>query len=103
MSILFGLLATLYALCAILLILLILVQKGKGSLGIGYMGGSNQMLFGGAGGQDILQKITWALGILLMGGSLALALMKARQYHAVPTPAPIEHTMPTEPQEAPVE
>lgn len=81
MNILFTLLSSLYAFCALLLVLLILVQKGKGSLGIGYMGGSQQMLFGGAGGQDFLQKITWFLGAILMVGSLSLAILKSRQAH----------------------
>ncbi|MCL4380423.1 preprotein translocase subunit SecG [Candidatus Dependentiae bacterium] len=98
MSLLFGFLTTLYALCALLLVLLILIQKGKGSLGIGYMGGSNQMLFGGAGGQDFLQKITWVLGAILMAGALALALMKARQHNV--SVAPIERSMPAPEQPA---
>jgi preprotein translocase subunit SecG len=63
----------------ILLVLLILIQQGKGNMGLGSLGGSAQMLFGGSGGQDILQKITWVLGTLFMVGSLGLSLMKAQQ------------------------
>ena len=44
----------------------------RGNIGLGTMGGGTQMLFGGSGGQDLFQKITWALGALFMGGSLAL-------------------------------
>lgn len=73
----YGLLVTLYIFVGFLLILLIFIQKGKGSLGLGNIGGSNQMLFGGSGGQDIFQKATWVLGALFMAGSLLLALMKA--------------------------
>lgn len=76
---LFGLVAFLFALSGILIILLVLIQKGKGSMGLGNMGGSNQMLFGGGGGQDFFQKLTWILGAILMAGSLTLAIWKAKQ------------------------
>lgn len=48
-------------------------------MGIGSIGGGNQMLFGGSGGQDVFQKATWILGSLFMAGSLVLALMKSHQ------------------------
>lgn len=59
--------------------LLIMVQKGKSSMGLGSLGGGAQMLFGGSGGQDIFQKITWVLGTIFMVSSLLLALMKGRE------------------------
>ncbi len=46
-------------------------------MGLGNMGGGAQMLFGGSGGQDLFQKITWVLGTLFMAGSLFLAIMKS--------------------------
>lgn len=48
-------------------------------MGLGNMGGGAQMLFGGSGGQDVFQKITWGLGALFMAGSLMLAIMKTSQ------------------------
>ncbi len=75
---LFGILATAFVILSFALILLIMLQKGKGSLGLGTMGGGNQMLFGGSGGQDFFQKATWVLLTLLMAGSLGLSLMKSR-------------------------
>lgn len=45
-------------------------------MGLGNFGGSNTMLFGGSGGQNIFQKITWALGFIFMAGSLVLSIMK---------------------------
>jgi len=72
-----GLISFLFAFCCIILIFIILVQKGKGSIGIGTMGGGSQMLFGSSGGQDIFQKITWLLGAILIGGSLGIAIMKS--------------------------
>jgi preprotein translocase subunit SecG len=76
---LYGFLVTLYVFVCILLVLIILIQKGKGSMGLGGLGGSTQMLFGGSGGQDIFQKITWVLATVFVFGSLTLALMKSTQ------------------------
>jgi preprotein translocase subunit SecG len=73
---LIGLLTTLFVLVCFLLILLVLIQQGKGSMGIGSIGGGAQMLFGGSGGQDLFQKITWVLCALFMGGSLCIGLLK---------------------------
>lgn len=47
-------------------------------MGLGAMGGSTQMLFGGSGGQDIFQKTTWVMGTIFMLGSLLLALHKTK-------------------------
>jgi len=99
-----GLLTFLYTFCSILLILMVLIQKGKSSLGIGSLGGGQQQLFGGAGGQDIFQKITWALGAILIFGSLGLAIYKSKQagvylgsaYNKVQKSAPIAPNAPTE-------
>lgn len=114
---LYGFLIALFVILCVVLILIILIQKSKGSIGIGNLGGSSQMIFGGSGGQDFFQKTTWALGALFMGGSLALALMKsssirtsrylnrepqAQQVAPMPeaTPANIP-TLPEEPAQAP--
>lgn len=77
-----GLLSFLFALLCVLLVLLILVQKGKSSLGIGSISGNNQMLFGGGGGQNLFQKITWGMGIILILGSLSLSTMKYKKNQA---------------------
>ena len=77
------------------LILLILIQQGKSSMGLGGLGGGTQMLFGGSGGQDIFQKTTWVLGALFMIGSLVLALMKSSGYGStryVGKQAPVQQT-----------
>lgn len=76
---LYGLLLTGYIFVCFLLVVLILVQKGKGSAGFGAIGGGSQVLFGGSGGQDVFQKTTWILGSIFMFGSLGLAIMKTSQ------------------------
>lgn len=77
---LYGLLLSFFVVMCFFLILIILVQQGKGNMGFGSIGGATQMIFGGSGGQDIFQKITWFLGALLMGGSLMLSIMKSTQF-----------------------
>lgn len=78
----YGILVTLFVILCFFLILIILVQKGKGSMGLGTMGGGAQMLFGGSGGQDLFQKVTWVLGTIFLAGSLALSLLKSSHYQA---------------------
>ena len=78
---LYGLLLALYVLTCLLLVLLVLIQKGKSSLGVGRLGTGAQTFFGGSGGQDIFQKVTWILVGLFLFGSLTLSLMKTSQRH----------------------
>jgi preprotein translocase subunit SecG len=73
---LFNLLVVLFALLCLIMIPLILMQKGKSSMGFGSLGGGTQLLFGGSGGQDLFQKATWTMGALFMAGSLVLAMLK---------------------------
>lgn len=80
---LIGFLNFLYVLVCILIILLVLIQKGKSSLGLGGINAGGQILFGGSGGQDIFQKTTWVLGALLLGGCLGLAILKAKNYDSI--------------------
>lgn len=77
---LYGFLLTLYVINCLFLILIVLMQKGKGSMGLGGFGGGAQMLFGGSGGQDMFQKITWVLGTIFMFGALMLSLMKSTEH-----------------------
>lgn len=73
-----SLLTSLFTFLCLLIILMVLIQRGKSSMGLGNMGGGNQMLFGSSGGQDIFQKITWVMCVLLLSGSLTIAILKAK-------------------------
>ncbi len=75
---LFTLLISLFTIICLLLILLIFLQKGKSSLGLGSMGGGAQMIFGGSGGQDIFQKATWFLVGIFLFSSLGLSIYKTQ-------------------------
>jgi protein translocase SecG subunit len=77
---LYGFLLTLYLINCFLLVIIILMQKGKSSLGFGAIGGGAQMLFGGSGGQDLFQKITWVLGSIFIVGAMLLSLMKSSEH-----------------------
>jgi len=73
-----SLLSFVYGFLCLLIVLLVLIQRGKGNMGLGNVGGNNQMLFGSSGGQDVFQKVTWVCCALLLSGSLVLALSRAR-------------------------
>lgn len=74
----YTLLMILFVFLCLFLALFILLQQGKGDLGVGSMQGS-QMLFGGSGGQGFFEKATWGMGILFILGSLGLSILKSRQ------------------------
>src|SRR3990167_5470896 len=73
-----GILNTLFMILCALLVFIVFLQKGKGSLGLGSMGGATQMLFGGSGGQTLFQKATWVLVVIFMVSSLVLSIQKTR-------------------------
>ncbi len=77
---LFTVLITLYVLICVSLIVVILLQSGKGSglSGILGSGGGGQTIFGARAG-DVMTKTTTVLAICFMGFSLVLALLSARQ------------------------
>ncbi len=71
---------TLHVTFCILLILIVLLQSGKGAeMGVSMGGGSGQTLFGASGPATLLAKITTAVAILFMVTSLTLAYMSGHQ------------------------
>ena len=74
----YGLILVLHLLICVVLILVVLLQSGKGgglAGAFGGMGGAGQTLFGGRGAATFLSKATTVLGIAFMATSLVLALM----------------------------
>ena len=99
---LYTFLLTLYIIVCVFLVLIVLIQKGKSSIGLGGLGGGGQALFGGGGGQDIFQKITWILVGIFLLGSLTLSLMKTSQRNSfkyaskqAAAPKPLTDTTPS--------
>ncbi|MBU0972687.1 MAG: preprotein translocase subunit SecG [Proteobacteria bacterium] len=71
---------TLHVSVCILLILIVLLQSGKGAeMGASIGGGGSQTLFGAAGPANILTKITTGVAIIFMVTSLALAYFSGQR------------------------
>lgn len=75
---LIGLLNVVFVILCFFIIFIVLLQKSKGSLGLVGTFGTAKILFGGSGGQDFFQKLTWSAIACFMFGSLGLALLKNR-------------------------
>lgn len=86
---------TFHVIFCILLILIVLLQSGKGA-GMGMtLGGGGQALFGAAGPATLLAKITTAVAILFMVTSLTLAYLSGHQSETSvmkQSSAPVEQT-----------
>jgi preprotein translocase subunit SecG len=74
----FGLLLTLHILVCISLIIVVLLQSGKGGgLAGGAFGGTAQTVFGGRGATDFMTRATMVLGVAFFATSLVLALLSS--------------------------
>lgn len=76
MDILYGLLIAFHILVSAMLVLMILLQPGKGGGGMGavFGGGSSTSVFGGRGATTILSKGTGILAALFFVLSIAIAM-----------------------------
>ena len=73
------------------LILIVLLQSGKGAdIGAAFGGGSSQTVFGGRGAATFLSKMTTVLAVLFMVMSIGLTLLAAQRGSSsvVPEDAP---------------
>jgi preprotein translocase subunit SecG len=62
------------------LILIVLLQSGKGAdIGAAFGGGSSQTVFGGRGAATFLSKMTTAFAILFMVTSILLTILSAQR------------------------
>ncbi len=74
---------TLHVLLAALLVLVIVLQPGKGSdVGAAFGGGGTSTLFGPRGPTNLLQRATTVVAFMFMGTSLTLALYSNRRMMA---------------------
>jgi len=75
-----NLVVALHVTVCVLLILIVLLQGGKGAeMGVSLGGGAGQTLFGAGGPATILTKITTGVAIIFMITSLTLAYMSGHQ------------------------
>ena len=75
---LYYLVAGLYVLSCFLLLLVVLLQQGKGGDMASAFGGGSQTAFGARAGATVLTKATTVLGVLFMLGAIGLGVMGQR-------------------------
>jgi preprotein translocase subunit SecG len=97
-------LSLLHILVCVALVLIVLLQAGKGaSMGAAF-GGASQTIFGSSGAATFLTKITTVAAILFMVTSIFLTMLSARRSSAVleETKTEVTETLPPdEPQTIP--
>jgi len=80
----YALLIIIHVLVSLMLILIVLLQTGKGAeMGAGFGGGSNQTIFGSRGAATFLSKITTGAAVMFMLTSLSLAIMTKNRSNSV--------------------
>lgn len=88
----------LHVIVCIALIMIVLLQTGKGAdMGAAFGGGSSQTLFGSSGASTFLGKATTAAAIVFMITSLALAYLSSHREGGsiiTDTRPPVEQTVP---------
>ena len=75
----YAFLMVIFVILSLFLGVAILLQQGKGDMGLGSLGGGSQLLFGGSGGQEFFEKITWAMCALFILGALGLSIIKSKE------------------------
>ncbi|MDQ3070234.1 MAG: preprotein translocase subunit SecG [Acidobacteriota bacterium] len=102
---LFYVVAGLYILICLLMMLVVLLQRGKGGdIANAFGGGGTQTAFGARAGATVLTRATTILAALFMVGALVLGIMWKRGEGSVvsglggaPAPAPIQSPAPQQP------
>lgn len=69
----------LFIFLAFVLGVFVMMQPGKGDMGLGALHSSGQALFGGSGGQTFFEKLTWVLGVIFMLGALTLTVLHMKE------------------------
>lgn len=91
----------------VVLIIVVLLQAGKGStVGLSFGGGASQTVFGSSGGKNFFARLTSGLAILFMVTSVFLSIISSRSsksYRGVmrQIPSSSGSTVPDQPPPAP--
>ena len=92
---------TIYVLVCLTLILVVLLQQGKGGdISSAFGGGGSQTAFGARAGATVLTRATTVLGVLFMLGAIVLGIMGKSDSSIMrglggPAPAPATAPAPT--------
>jgi len=101
----FGIVLTIHLIIALLLVVLVLIQHGKGAdAGANFGGGSSQSVFGSGGSATFLSRMTAIVATIFFITSLVLAYIGSQQakgYQSV-TQTPVEAVVTEEDTKAPV-
>ena len=91
----------------VLLILVVLIQSGKGAEISASFGGSSQTVFGSSGGANFFTRLTTILAGIFMLTSVTLTMIANRQKKSIfegqPVAAPAETAAPAQPAQSPAQ
>ncbi len=92
-------LLTLFVIVSILIIILALLQKGRGDVGAAFGGGMGQSIFGAGGVDTILTKATYWLGGIFLFLAVLLSIVPREEKGSI-LEKEIENESPTAPAES---
>jgi preprotein translocase subunit SecG len=78
-----------HVMTALFLILVVLMQSGKGADISASLGGSSQTIFGSSGGANFFTRLTSILAAIFMATSLGLTVMGAKTNKSIFDGAPV--------------
>lgn len=74
-----GVLWAFHILICVVLIVVVLLQAGRGStMGLSFGGGASQTVFGSSGGKNFFARLTSGLAIVFMVTSILLSILSSR-------------------------
>lgn len=87
---------------SVVIVVMILMQKGKGAdMGVSFGAGASDTLFGSSGAMSFFAKLTWFLAFLFMLNSMSISYVIYRSRNASIVPTTATQTAPAKSAEVP--